>query len=66
MLNHCVSCIGTVIKNYFKIFNASYTPLLFYMNLYVIFVYCSLKLSMCYWKTELAESYQGLLEFYSG
>ena len=31
------------------------------MHLYIIFAQ---KLSMCYWKTELVESYQGLLETY--
>ena len=27
--------------------------------------YAHQKHSMCYWKTELGETYQGLLEFYS-
>ena len=35
------------------------------MNLYIIFVLQAQKLYMCYWKTELGESYQDLLEFYS-
>jgi hypothetical protein len=40
-------------------------PLLFYMNLYIIFVLKPQKLAMCYCETELGESYQGLLETYS-
>ena len=34
------------------------------MNLYIglIFVLWAQKHSVCYWKTELGESYQGLLE----
>ena len=35
------------------------------INLYIIFVLQAQKLLMCYWKTELIESYQGFLEFYS-